>query len=173
MTFNLETIRVTDGQKALAAYIKRETGKVVKPESIALVDALRSAFRKDPAQVAEREAVQAKARARQEAQFQKYAQKAQELADRLGYTRPGVVSAEDAKQVTVQDFVVVGDADEADDGFDEDPAPVATVTPISQARSKAEERPTVEDNPGGGAVVAEAYDAFETDGPDNGEVEDF
>lgn len=45
MTFDVSTIEVSSAQRDLASYIKAETGKVVKPETIAVIDALRKQYR--------------------------------------------------------------------------------------------------------------------------------
>lgn len=87
MTFDADSVKVTPGHKALAAYIKRETGKGVKPEAIALIDALRVQYRKDPSRVADREARAAAARAKKEEAYNKALAKAQALAAKLGISQ--------------------------------------------------------------------------------------
>src|SRR3954463_13568798 len=84
MTFDVTDVKVSEGQKALAAYIKKETGKAIKPETISVIDALREAYRKDPARVAEREAVKEAARKRKIEAYNKALDKARKLAEALG-----------------------------------------------------------------------------------------
>jgi hypothetical protein len=123
MTYDVSNLKVTEGQRALAAYIKRETGKQVKPESIALVDALRIEFRKDPEQVAKRDAVKAAARERDEAALEKALAKARALAEKLG------VSETEVTPVLASDITEHDPAADAD--FEE---PVATVTVLADKR---------------------------------------
>lgn len=122
MTFHLDSIKVTEGQKSLATYIKRETGKVVKPESIALVEALRAEYRKDPDRVAERTAVQEAARGRKQAALDKSLERLRKQAKALGLE------------------VQVGGAavqEEADEDEDEDDGPVEAEPETNVVQIKA------------------------------------
>lgn len=162
MTYNLENLNVTEGHKALAAFIKRETGKVVKPESVALVLVLQAEFRKDPEQVAKRDAVKAEARRKKEVALQKALDKARALAESLGLEVPTVEAP-------------VEDEAEPEEAADEVEAEeVATVTPISAAKSKG--RQIMEANDFGADTsaidVVEEADGFTVDSTEP-EEEDF
>lgn len=124
MTFDLTTLKVTDGQRALAAYIRQETGKQVKPEQISLIDALRAEFRKDPKRVEEREAVRAAARQRKQAQLDKALAKARALAESLGMDL-SALDEQPASEPSPQEQKVVEDA---------------SVTPIAKARAKRDSK---------------------------------
>lgn len=177
MTFDISTLKATDGQKALAAYIKRETGKQVKPESIALVDALRTEFRKDPEQVAARQAVKDAARQRDEAALEKTLAKAKALAAKLGHaveqehgTEVVTLTApvDDAEAVIAAADLTPEDVAESNDGFDEEPdEPLATVTSLAGKR-------VVENDFGADTSAIDTVteeDAFVV--PSEPEVEDF
>lgn len=180
MTFDTSDLKATEGQKALAAYIKRETGKQVKPESIALVDALRTEFRKDPEQVATRQAVKDAARQRDEAALEKTLAKAKALAAKLGHaveqehgTEVVTLTApvDDAEAVVAAADLTPEDVAAADDGFDEEPdEPLATVTSINKAGKRVVENDFGADTSAIDTVTEE--DAFVVPSATE-EVEDF
>ena len=160
MTFNLENLRVTQGQKDLAAYIKAETGKVVKPEQISLIDALRVEFRKDPKRVKDREAMREAARKRKADAMERYLAKARSLAAELGHPveDAAVVEQEHGTEVVAVAFDPEPESPVAFE--DED----ANVTPITAAPS----RRTVDNDFGGDTSaieVVESSDGFETSEP--------
>lgn len=176
MTFNVDTLKVTEGHKALAAYIKRETAKVVKPESIALVLTLQSEFRKDPERVAERERVAAAARERDVAKMEKALATAKALAAKLGVAVDLPEEQEHGTEVITLGKAVEPVADD-DDGFEEtEPEPVATVTSIADAKRKraaaeAAKDVVVEDT--SAIDVVQAEDGWETSEDSADEPEDF
>jgi hypothetical protein len=180
MTFDVSNVKVSEGQKALAAYVKRETGKAIKAETIAVIDALREAYRKDPERVAERERQKEQARARKEEAYRKAVEKARKLAESLGL--PGdfdVTPADIAKEETepgegIEDFPPP--PPEPDDFDEPEPAPAKTAK--GPARKKAVTGPdltvveggkkgTPQDPDTSAILVTEAEDAFETDAPDD------
>lgn len=169
MTYNIENLRVTQSQKDLAAYIKRETNKVVKPESIALVDALRAEFRKDPERVAERERVKAAADERRRAALEKKLAQARKLAEQLGLDLSALPPVSEPDAPAPKSVPVAASAPapvKADDGFEEDDSPVASVTPIR----------AVENDFGGDTSaldVIESQDGWVTDEATDDFEEDF
>jgi hypothetical protein len=150
MTFDVDTLNVTETHKAFAAFIKRESGKQVSAQSLALADALRSAFRNDPARVAERERVKEEARKRKQAAFEKQAEKMKRLAAELGLdvviqgTSVHVVTPdreEVPEPVNPDDF---GDYAGEGESFD---APEPEVVPAPKAPRKPRQRRAPEPEP--------------------------
>lgn len=91
MTFDVETLKVTEADKRLAAFIKAESGKAPSASTVALVRTLASEYRKSPAYVAEKSAAEAAREARRKAReekdriaLDKALAKARALAERLG-----------------------------------------------------------------------------------------
>jgi len=121
MTFDIDTLRVNEGHKTLSGYIKREAGKAVKPEVIALVEAMREAYRKDPEVVAERERAAAARQAEKREAFQRKMERLQREAARLGLTVKVDGTGESAQE---PDPVVAAALDEIED-TEPEPAPVA------------------------------------------------
>lgn len=181
MTFNLENLKVTDGQKSLAAYIRAETGKQVKPEQIALIDALRAEFRKDPKRVEEREAVKSAARERKEAALGKALDKARKLAESLGIdlSALGGPSEDEAEEKAADpgDVAPVTDIADARRKRDVKAAPTPTITPVDDDDfdfPEDDDQPTPADPEDTSAIeIMQSEDAFETDGSADDDVEDF
>jgi hypothetical protein len=126
MTFDIDTLRVSESHKTLSGYIKREAGKAVKPEIIALVEVMRETYRKDPEVVAERERAAAARQAEKQAAFQKRLERMQREAARLGLTLQ-VGGADESGQEP--------DAEEVVEDTEPEPAPA---TP----RARRQRRPT-------------------------------
>jgi hypothetical protein len=169
VSFDIDSVKVTEGHKSLAAYIKRETGKGVKPESIALIDALRVQYRKDPSRVAERDARAAAARARKEAAYQKALAKAQALAASLGLEVAGP-SPEVARdhEPSTDEFEDATNEPEAEPEAEPAKKP-SNVTPI-KPKTPADEETLVPE-----IDVVEDYDGWETspDEKSSGDSDDF
>lgn len=176
MTFDTSDVKVSEGQKALASYIKKETGKAIKPETIAVIDALREAYRKDPARVAEREAQRAAARARKEEAYRKAVEKAKKLAESLGVEIGNFADVDLTEPEPGETFDDFGNPEDDLGPEDVQPEPVkakkapankaATVTPIRK-------EPTPNDEDTSAILVVESEDAFETDAPGEGEDDFF
>ena len=183
MTFDLESEKVTPGQRALAKYIKAETGKVVKPESIALVDALRAAYRKDPAQVEERAKAAEAARARKREQFEKQLAKTKALAKSLGLELDGhfpdeiATEPEATSEATSEDKPAPDEFDESGEFEEEEepePPKARTKRPNLKVVEPAEATPADDEPLSPDIDVMESEDGWfaEGDGSDE-EVEDF
>lgn len=147
MTYDTDTIKVTQGQRDLAAYIKRETGKAIKAESIALVDALRVAYRNDPQRIADREAQRNAAKAKKQERLQATLAKARKLAESLGLD-PDALSAgfqdnpefEESEPETAEEAAEVFEEDE--DDVEEEPEPEPEPEPAPKAKRKPAARKT-------------------------------
>lgn len=171
MAFDIENVKATETQKALAGYIKKETGKVIKPETIAVIAALTEAYRKDPARVAEREAAKEAARARKVEAYQKAKAKADALAAQLGFEP-------DADVATPEEQGFTEEADPEDEWADETPEPAVVEKPKPKKKVPAQRTPDLKsvpdpspsDDPDTSAiVVAEAEDGWESAGDDGSE----
>lgn len=183
MAFDTDSVKVSEGQKALAAYIKRETGKGIKAETIAVIDALREAYRKDPERVAERERQKAAARARKQEALDKALAKARKMAEELGVEIPDNL---DFSGVTDQSATPEPEPEPDDDWADEPDEPTTTVVekPAAKRTRKAAakspdlkvveggKRGTPQDPDTSAIEVKEAEDGWESDG-DAGDDGDF
>lgn len=173
MTFDIDKVRVTEGHKALAAYIKSETGKGVKPEAIALIDTLRAQYRKDPTRVAERDARAEAARARREAAYEKALAKARELAEKLG--------KDDFTPRPAQPASPEPEAEPARLSVVPEPEPEPEPAPARRRQTPAEPTPATEEKLVPEIDVMEDYEGWETASegessegePDEGESDDF
>lgn len=177
MTFNLDNLRVTQGHKDLAAFIKREVGKTVKPESIALVLAMQTEFRKDPEHKAARQKIRDEARRRREAALEKHLAKARELAAQLGHPVDEALAVESATVAPVQP--------EAPPALEQAPAEVRDIRTAPSTRpnlddwddpeASVEPLPTNDFGADTSQIdVMESVDAFAADGPGSSEYdEDF
>lgn len=154
MTFDLETLAVTDTHKAVSAYIKRETGKAVKPEMVALVQTLATAYRKDPANVQAREAAKNARAAEKAAVEEKKRRRAQERLDRLEAQRVRLLKqlGQDPEAVTSQTAQVLA---------------FPSQTPMEADPSDVGDEPDTEDEESEEAVVLEAEDAFTASSEDD------
>lgn len=194
MSFDVNDLSVTEGQRSFAAFIKRETGKAVKPEVISLIEAMREPYRKDPERVAERERVAVAARERKQALLAKKVEQARRLAASLGVeilVKDGVTV--DLSDEPVGEPVTIADEPEPEPESEPLPAPrrrrargTAAAAQKPVLHSVPDYGPDVdplEATPADDVALSEDIDVMEaTDGwqemepaadSDNGEVEDW
>lgn len=142
--YDVEQIKVTPSQRELAAYIKKETGKSVKPESIALIDALRVAYRNDPERVSAAAARKAERDAKKRARLEKTLAQARKLAESLGVDFSAVEglsaiheSEDEAEEGEVEPEVTLEESEPEEDEDFEEEEPEPEPEPVKPARKPA------------------------------------
>lgn len=192
MTFDVETLKVTDQHKALAAFIKTEAGKAPSPATVALVLTLATEYRKSETYL-EQQAARQKAKddraaalvARKQARMDRALKTARKLAAELGLDMRFTEDYADPEPAPIP--YTYDDPEDNDPTLDAEPPEPVVKAPAKRKTAGPKAAtisavPDVEDvSPGDPAedtsaiVVVEADDFFEEPSaePDGGDYDDF